>query len=170
MGGNVSNGVGADVNDSAIRLGGHAGGMVQVEFTKHVGVQAEAQYSLKGDNSLIYGPSIMHHLAYLDIPVVAQYTLDDLFVEVGPRYSWLLSAKSNVEGLDNVGKQPFKSQLYGFALGFGYQDETGIQVGWRYNADLIYLYRDINFSGDIVQTRIRNSTMQFYLGALIKPK
>lgn len=163
---NVSNGVGADAGKSNIRLSWHAGAIVKLNFTEHLSLQSEAQYSLKGDNSIVYGPSIMHHLAYLDVPVLAQYTLDDIFLEAGPRFSRLLSANPNKSGQTSIGKKAFNDQPYGVALGFGYQDESGLQVGWRYNADLSRLYRDIDFSGSIVQTHIRNSTMQFYLGAL----
>lgn len=170
VGGNVANGVGADANKSDIRIGWHAGAMLKANFTKHLGVQTEAQYSLKGDNSVKYGPSILHHLNYLDVPVLLQYTLDDLYLEAGPRYSRLLATSQNVEGVSNLGKEVFNNQVYGLALGFGYQDETGVQVGWRYTADLTNAYRAINFSGDIVQTRLRNSVMQFYLGVLFEPR
>ncbi|WP_169515133.1 porin family protein [Hymenobacter norwichensis] len=167
LGGNVSDGVGADAEESLLRLGAHAGAAFQFNVTQHIGLQAEAQYSLKGDNSLEYGPSIMHQLAYLDIPVLAQYTLDDVYLEAGPRVSRLLSVRSNDDEVVSAGKGVFNTQTYGFSLGFGYQNETGIQIGWRYNADLTPLYRDIDFLDTTVRTNIRNSTMQFYLGYML---
>jgi hypothetical protein len=167
LGGNISDGVGADAEESSLRLGAHAGAAFQFNVTQHIGLQAEAQYSLKGDNALEYGPSIMHRLTYLDIPVLAQYTLDDVYLEAGPRVSRLLSVRVNNEAIVSAGKAIFNAQTYGFSLGFGYQNETGIQIGWRYNADLTPLYRDIDFSGTTVRTNIRNSTMQFYLGYML---
>ncbi|WBO83627.1 porin family protein [Hymenobacter yonginensis] len=166
----LSSGVGADVGQSRLRLGGHAGGMARLRLTDRLGVQAEAHYALKGDQSRQYGPSIGHRLAYLDVPVLAQYTLDDLFVEAGPLVSRLLTAQPNAPALGSAGKTPFNPYTYGFAVGFGYQDPSGVQMGWRYSADLTPLYRDVDFSGDVVRTNIRNSALQFYVGALFEPK
>ncbi|MBC6697151.1 outer membrane beta-barrel protein [Hymenobacter puniceus] len=169
-GASLSNGVGADVSQSRLRLGWHAGSMAQIKFSENIGIQAEAHYSLKGDKSEKYAPSISHRLAYLDVPVLLQYTLDDIFLEAGPTISHLLAVKPNDPTLYRVGKLPFITYTYGFAVGFGYQDPSGLQMGWRYTADLTPLYRDVDFSGDVIRTRIRNSTLQFYMGALFKPE
>lgn len=171
-GGGLSNGVGYDAQNSAIRLDWHAGILAHIRLTEHINWQAEAQYALKGDNALAYGPSIGHQLAYLDVPLLIQYIQDDLFLEIGPRYSYLLTAKANGPGTTGIGRQAFRDATYGFAVGFGYQDPSGVQVGWRYTADLTNMYRGIEYGGDIgrQQTRMRNSTMQLYLGTLFEPK
>ncbi|UOQ73859.1 porin family protein [Hymenobacter cellulosilyticus] len=176
FGGNVSNAVGYDANKSNWRVGGHGGLMAQLRpsFLPKWGLQTEALYTMKGDNSLQNGPSLMTHLAYLDIPVLLQYHWDDIFFEAGPQASYLLSATPANPTLKLLGTSSFQQWCYGFAAGFGYQDKSGVQIGWRYNADLTnarkreLLQLDAGANGEPAaearQVRLRNSVMELYLG------
>lgn len=165
FGGNVSSAAGYDAGESSWRVGGHGGLMAQLRpsFLPRWALQTEALYTVKGDNSLVDGPSLMARMDYLDVPVLLQYHWDNLFFEAGPQFSKLLSSTPN----PTVATLPsFNSMSYGFAVGFGYQDESGIQTGWRYNADLTNVRETATVAGqpDPVQVRMRNSVMELYLG------
>ncbi|UOQ54614.1 porin family protein [Hymenobacter cellulosivorans] len=181
LGGNVSNVVGYDARESNWRVGAHGGLMAQLRpsFLPNWSLQTEALYTMKGDNSLQYGPSVMTHFAYLDVPVLLQYHWDELFFEAGPQFSYLLEATPASPTLVLPGKSSFRDQSYGFAVGFGYQDKSGVQIGWRYNADLTNVRKPVAFVKekpldgaqladdllqDQVQVRLRNSVMELYLG------
>ncbi|PJJ48802.1 porin family protein [Hymenobacter chitinivorans] len=163
FGGNVSNAVGYDARKSNWRAGGHGGVMVQLRptFLPKWSVQTEALYTMKGDNSVTYGPSLMARLDYLDVPVLLQYHWDDIFFEAGPQFSKLLSSTANPSV---VTPPDFNPMSYGFAVGFGFQDKSGVQIGWRYNADLTNVTQSTEVAGEPVQTRLRNSVMELYLG------
>lgn len=166
-GGNVSNVVGYDAENSNWLVGGHGGVLVQLRpaALPKWGLQTEALYTMKGDNSLQYGPSVMARLAYLDIPVLLQYHWDAIFFEAGPQASYLLSATPVSPLTVRPRKSIFRQWAYGFAAGFGYQDASGILIGWRYNADLTNIHKPIQFAvDDLLQVRLRNSVMELYLG------
>lgn len=163
IGGNVSNAVGYDARKSSWLVGLHGGIVAQLRPAglPKWGLQTEALYTMKGDNALAPGPNLMCRAAYADIPLLLQYHWDDVFFEVGPQASYLISTTPNVPG---TVLPSFKSFVYGFAAGFGYQDETGVQIGWRYNADLTNVANPVVVNGEETQVRLRNSVMELYLG------
>ncbi|MCB2378901.1 PorT family protein [Hymenobacter sp. BT635] len=166
-GGNVSNVVGYDAENSGWLIGAHGGVLAQLRPAglPQWGLQAEALYTMKGDNSATYGPSVMARLDYLDFPVLLQYHWDNIFFEAGPQASYLLSVASVNPLVVLPGTVTFRRWAYGFAAGLGYQDPSGVQIGWRYNADLTNIRKAIQYADDNVQqVRLRNSVMEFYLG------
>ncbi|WP_236704885.1 outer membrane beta-barrel protein [Hymenobacter sp. AT01-02] len=103
----IANAIGRDATGSTLRFGGQGGLALRVRPYKHLGIQVEALYAQRGDNSTSYGPSLGHQLNYLTIPVVAQYRFGDIFFEGGGQYGRLLSAKPVQEQRTAIGRAAF---------------------------------------------------------------
>ncbi|QIX62092.1 PorT family protein [Hymenobacter sp. BT18] len=159
---------GTDASNGAFRLGGHGGLLTRAGIGKHWKLQTELLYTQRGDRTLTYGPSIGYRLDYIQVPLLAQYHWDDLFFEAGPTASRLLFAHSNTEEITPLGKRIFRPYDYGYALGFGYQDATGITIGWRYSASITPTYKAVDFSVSTEQVRIHHNAVEFYLGYLLQ--
>ncbi|SNS02907.1 Outer membrane protein beta-barrel domain-containing protein [Hymenobacter mucosus] len=164
----IANAIGRDATGSTLRFGCQGGLALRLRPYKHLGIQVEALYAQRGDNSTSYGPSLGHQLNYLTIPVVAQYHFGDIFFEGGGQYGRLLSAKPVQEQRTAIGRAAFNPQDMGFLVGFGYQDTTGLMVGWRYIGGLSNVYRRVDLAGSS-QVQLRNSAMEFYLGYVVEP-
>ncbi|WP_165903574.1 outer membrane beta-barrel protein [Hymenobacter gummosus] len=166
-GGNISSGVGADARNSSLLLGYHGGLTGRLAFTQRWSVHPEALYTLKGDRTLAYGPSVQARLGYLEMLLLPRFTLDEAFVEAGPYAAVLLHHHYHDAALQLPGITPFRRVDYGLALGIGYQDPGGLSLSWRYVAGVNNLYRPVDFSGVIEQVRMRNGTLQFTFGYLL---
>lgn len=166
-GGTLSFAAGYDAENSSFRGGAHGGLVARMGLGKRLKLQAEGLYSQRGDLSNQYGPSIGYRLEYIQVPMLAHYYWDDVFLEAGPYWSKLLRVKRNLDEGFDPGKQVFRPIDYGYAVGFGYQDPTGLAIGWRYTASITNLYRGIDFSGDNQQVRLRNNAVELYLAFLV---
>lgn len=162
----IANGIGADAKGSSLRFGAHGGGLLRVKISEHLALQAEGLYAQRGDNSTIYGRTINHRLDYIDVPVLLQYHYNDLFVEAGAQFSQLQTAtNNNTEEIYTLNRLTFQQQEKSFVVGFGYQDSSGVAVGWRYVGGLNNVYRPGQLSGS-GQRQLRNSSVEFYLAYL----
>lgn len=166
-GGHVGRGFGADANGGGFRLGYHAGLSGRAAFSSRWSLHPEALYTVKGDASPAYGPSIQARLSYLEVPVLARFTLDDAFVEAGPYAALLLRHRLNDQRLQVAGVNPYRGLDYGLLLGFGYQDPDGLSLSWRYAAGLANVYRPVDFSGAVEQVGLRHGVLQFTFGYLL---
>ncbi|OUJ71626.1 porin family protein [Hymenobacter crusticola] len=173
-GGNLANGVGKDVQESKYRVGYHAGAVLNIGLgllgDSVLFLQPEILYSLKGDQATATDSSINAQLVYLDVPVLLKANVGGLFFEAGPQISFLYSNKT-ITANGNVAtntKVDFQHPAleYGYALGFGYQDPKGFNVGWRYTHSLIPFKKFITNTTTQVtsEVQIRNSVVQFYVG------
>lgn len=165
----IANGIGSDALRSSLRFGAHGGGLVRIKLTKHLALQGEGLYTQRGDNSTAYGRTINHRLDYVDVPLLLQYHQQDLFVEAGAQLSWLQKATPTSQNpAVTLNQLTFQEQEKSFVVGFGYQDSSGVTVGWRYIGGLSNVYRPSQISGSR-QIQLRNSTAEFYLGYLFEP-
>jgi hypothetical protein len=152
--------------ESKLRVGYHGGATLNLGVGERFSLQSEGLYMIKGDKSLVYGPSIVSELRYLDGLVLLRYTTTDIFFEAGPQVGRLLSVKSNLENVDalSVEEGPFRQLEYGYAFGFGYQDPKGLSAGWRYNGGLTNIFKRVAFEpGEEEQLQARNGALQFYV-------
>jgi hypothetical protein len=123
---------------------------------------------------------------YLDVPLLLKLNADGFIAEVGPQYSYLLSAndetrttttpilggspsttesqsKRDVSGLN-------RSEL-GYVAGVGYQAESGLSLSLRYTGALSDFVKSDNstyFNGDLKNAR--HAAFQLSLGYLIGSK
>ena len=100
---------------------------------------------------------------------MAQYHWDDIFFEAGPYFSQLRAATPVVAQLNSIGTAAFRTRDAGFVIGFGYQDSTGVTVGWRYNGSLNNVFRPVDIDGSS-QVQLRNSSIEFYLAYVFAPR
>ncbi|WP_165963663.1 outer membrane beta-barrel protein [Hymenobacter radiodurans] len=166
VGGNLSSGVGRDVENSKFRVGYHGGATLNLSVGERFSLQTEGLYTIKGDKSLAYGPNILAELRYLDGLALLRYTVTDIFFEAGPQVGRLLSVNSNLASVAefSVEEGPFRQLEYGYAVGFGYQDPGGLSAGWRYLGGLSNIFKAVQFSEtETQQLQARNGALQFYV-------
>jgi hypothetical protein len=134
-------------------IGVHVGGLASIKVSDMFHVQPELVFSTQGAKGV--GGKLLFD--YLNIPVLAKYTITDgLNIEAGPQFGFLLSAKSK----DNSGNSTnissnVKSVDIALALGASYDITKMIGVDARYNIGL----SDINNPGNSNNT-LHNAVVQ----------
>jgi hypothetical protein len=127
-----------DVQGIKSKVNVHFGGLVQIPIAGGFSIQPELIYSGEGGKFSSQGQTAKYNFTYLNVPVMAQYTFEQvgIHVEMGPQFGVLLSAKAK-SGSQTVN---MKDQLNGFnfSLGFGtgWRHSSGFGVGARYNLGL----------------------------------
>ena len=168
-GGAFSKAIGPDATASRLRLGGTAGLLLRLELPAGLALQAEGLYAQRGDNGSSYGFSVGHRLDYLAVPLLLQYHRDGLFVEGGAQYGHLLRATPNEPPVFRLGQLTFEPRDLNFVLGLGFQDSSGVSVGWRYVGGLNNVFQPGEISGT-GQRRLRNSSLELYLNFVFEPR
>lgn len=138
---NVSSLSNSDTNSKA---GFYGGVFANIPVAQDFSVQPEVLYSGMGAKAKA-NSDVKLNMDYIAVPVMLQYNaLPNLYVEAGPQFSFLVSAK----GKDNNGsvdvKEGFKTFDFGLGLGAGYYFTPNIGVNVRYVAGLT----------DVVKNRI----------------
>lgn len=152
---NLSNVRGSDVSGNKTKLGIHVGGYVSVPVTDQFSVQPELVFSTQGDKVVQKGePDSKLNTSYLNIPVMAKYTLESgFFAETGPQLGFLLSAKAKEGSYKTDIKDSFKKVDLSWALGVGYLTDFDLGINLRYNFGITKLDKD----GDV---KVYNSVFQ----------
>jgi len=113
----------------------NGGALVKIPLADAFSLQPEVVYS--GQGAKFDGGS--DHLNYINIPVLATYTLPvGVFFKTGPQLGFLLSAKEKVDGGSDVDiKSALKSTDVSWAFGAGYLiPVTNVGIDVRYNLGL----------------------------------
>ncbi|MBT2557790.1 PorT family protein [Hymenobacter sp. ISL-91] len=168
-GGTFSNAIGPDATASRLRLGATAGLLVRLELPAGLALQAEGLYAQRGDNGASYGFSVGHRLDYLAVPLLLQYHRDGLFVEGGVQYGHLLRSTPNEPPAFRLSELTFEPSDLNFVLGIGFQDSSGVSVGWRYVGGLDNVFQPGQISGT-GQRQLRNSSLELYLNYVFEPR
>ncbi|UOE35834.1 PorT family protein [Hymenobacter monticola] len=182
LGGSLAQYRGNDTFVGNGNLGGYCGGgVLALPLGPVFSVQGELLYSQKGarsqgfplpNNQYVSGDQ---RLAYLEVPVLAKLRIPlGLFVETGPTFSYLLSARleSNGQSLyENRSKvKPFE---LGYALGGGFQAENGLMLGVRYCAGLTSVLRTgvyASYSNVSGEPDVHNQVFQLYAGLIFRDR
>lgn len=166
---NVAN-FGGDFRDVKSRAGFHLGGYGNLEFIERINFQAELLYSLQGIK--VEGLDIKANLSYLNIPLLAQIKLPEVTegfsAFAGPQFGFLLSAKEkgtfNGNDVDLDVKEDFKGLDVSWVFGAGYEMDSGLNFGIRYNIGL----NDINDQTDEdAGAKVTNQVLQLWIGYLL---
>lgn len=166
---NVSN-FGGDLTNVESRAGFHVGGYGNLEFMERVSFQAELLYSLQGMK--IEDRDIKANLSYLNIPILAQINLpeisDGFSAYAGPQFGFLLSANQkgtfNGNDIDFDTKENYKGVDVSWVFGAGYEMDSGLNFGIRYNIGL----NDINDqTGEDAGVKVTNQVLQLWVGYLL---
>jgi hypothetical protein len=161
--------------------GVQAGLLASVQLSKKFSLQPELLFSAQGTTDR---PSIMYSITaterykfnWINIPVLLKYNLPQgFFVETGPQFGLLISAKINETVIGANGttsyfvKDQFKTTEFGWALGTGYMFPYNLGFDVRYNLGLSN-FSNVSASGmknaPVLSGSIKNSIIQigiFYL-------
>ncbi len=149
--------------DLSSRYGFHIGIISQIPISDNLAIQPELLYSSQGvgNDFLIIEQTIK--LDYINIPILLKYNLSENFsVEVGPQAGFLLSAKLDESGDEEV---DIKDVVKGFdlsaGLGLSYQFDFGLNLSSRYNFGLSNINDE---EGD--NANVKNGVFQFSIGYL----
>lgn len=130
---NISTISNSDLNSKA---GFYGGVFANIPVAQDFSVQPEVLYSgmggkAKGSNN------VKLNMDYIAVPVMLQYNLiPNLYVEAGPQFGFLISAKGKGNGGSVDVKDNFKTFDFGLGLGAGYYFTQNIGVNVRYTAGL----------------------------------
>ncbi|AZA50218.1 PorT family protein [Chryseobacterium carnipullorum] len=162
------------LDDQKSKIGFNAGVFANIPIAESFSVQPEvlySQYGEKSDYTLLGNKySASTKLDYIAVPVMFQYNLiPNLFVEAGPEFGFLVSAKNKFKNESNgnsTTSDNYKDQLqtfnFGIGLGAGYYFTPNLGITARYVAGVTDIFKDN--SGDAV----RNNTFQVGLAYKFK--
>ncbi|HEX8350149.1 MAG TPA: porin family protein, partial [Hymenobacter sp.] len=117
------------------KIGLQAGGLVNFGLSDLISIQPEVLYSQKGYQSE-EDSDFKVKLNYIDIPVMVKVNAGGLFFEGGPQVGILASAKATDGSTDVDIKEGLNTVDFGYAVGLGYQLESGPMLGLRYNGGI----------------------------------
>lgn len=182
LGGSLAQYRGNDTFVGNGNLGGYCGGgVLALPLGPVFSVQGELLYSQKGAHNQSFPlPNYMRasgdqRLAYLEVPALAKLRSNlGFFVETGPTFSYLLSARLESNGqsvYENRSKiKPFE---LGYALGAGFQTEGGLMLGVRYCAGLTSVLRAGVYAGYANvpnEPDVHNQVFQLYAGLIFRDR
>ena len=145
---NYSNYTGSDVNAEAI-TSFHAGLVLEAKIFKNFSLQPELLYSTQGAKIVNFGEEFKNELGYISIPVLAKFYLnDELSLELGPQFSFLVSERNNVSSND--------SNTFDFAAaaGLSYKFGKHLFIQGRYGLGLTEPKRDASVKNSVIQASI----------------
>ena len=162
---------GDDTEDAKYKLGFNGGLTANFGFSDLLSFQPELLYSQKGfqfeDDDIDYKAKQTYH--YVDVPLLLRINADGPFFELGPQVGLLLGQKSKVTIDGDEVDSDSDSDLdgynrvdFGYIAGVGYQLESGLSVGVRYNGGIGNIFENEDGSGD--DSKVRNSVFQLQLG------
>lgn len=161
---------GADLSDSKSKIGFNAGVFANIPVASSFSIQPEVIYNDLGSKVTreytVLGNKFKNesstNLGYIAVPVMFQYNaLPNLYLEAGPEFGFLVSAKdkfkSSTNGNTNTqissrNKDDFKTFNFGIGIGAGYYFTQNLGVTVRYTAGVTDIYK--TNSGDAVRNNV----------------
>ena len=166
---------GEDADGVDNHFGFQLGGVANFGINDMFSFQPELLYSQKGfqikesDSGFTLESKTTFH--YIDVPLLLHVNAGGLFFEAGPQLGFLAGQKTKQEvsgggmsgsqtSTDTDGLRKFD---VGYIAGLGYQLESGLSLGVRYNGGLLSIDED----GD---GKTHNSVFQFQVGYMLGGK
>lgn len=163
-------------DDPAIqgRTSFHLGGMAEIPISEKLSAQPELLFSSQGAK---YENEGSLHLNYLYVPLMGKYYVtDQLSLEVGPQFGYLVSARAKYDTIDTLPspnttgnksganesedvKSDVKSLDAGINFGLGYKLDSAINFSIRYSVGLL---NGNNLDDDL--GKFKNSVIQISVG------
>jgi hypothetical protein len=144
----------------AMKIGFNAGAVAKISVSEAFSVQPELVFSAQGAKADEGDGKL--NLTYINLPILAQYNTSGFVIETGPQFGFLMAAKQKVGDASVDIKDMLKGLDLGWAIGFGYQTQSGFGVNARYNLG----FSNIIDSEDDEDGKLKNSVIQigvFYL-------
>lgn len=129
----------------------HFGVVTELKLLENFALQPELLYSTQGSELKNLDDQIKNELGYLSLPVLIKFylTSDQLSLEAGPQFSFLVNERGDVDLYDS------NSFDFGVAAGLSYKITKGLFLSGRYVAGLTDVKKDAD---------VKNSLIQFSLG------
>lgn len=145
-----------DGDDLNSKVGLHIGGLAHIHISQHFALQPELVFSMQGgkaeDND-----DVKLKLNYINIPVLAQYMINDGFrLQTGPQLGFLVGAESKAGDVEVDQKDNYSTIDFSWTFGAGYLFPSGFGVDARYN-------HGISNISDVNAVEVRNRVFQFGL-------
>ncbi len=131
-------------NDTKSKVGFYAGVLMNAPIATNFSIQPELLYNSKGFkvNGGGFGDATVN-LDYISVPVMIQYNvLPQLYLEAGPEFSFLISAKAKMGGATDDIKDDVSGFDMGIGLGAGYYFTPNIGLTARYVAGFTDIIKD----------------------------
>lgn len=165
LGVNLAN-VAGDVEDNAMKLGAHIGGVVSIGISDNIAVEPGIQFSMKGSQDSEES-KFKSNVNYIDIPITLRYAFGEegtgFNIGVGPYIGILMSAKYTDGDNDVDYKEFVNSTDFGLNVGLGYQLEGGLGFGANYGLGFANTIKDPVDDEKITNTNIQIS-IRYMLG------
>jgi hypothetical protein len=128
--------------DFDAKSGIHLGGLVHIHLSDHFAVQPELVFSQQGGQ--IGGSRLK--LAFVNVPVLAQYMINDGFrLQTGPQFGFLVNADQQVGPVEIEVDPTYGSFDFAWSFGAGYVSKMGLGIDARYNHGLTNFSEDGDF-------------------------
>lgn len=132
------------------KAGLHIGGLAHIHISPHFALQPEVVYSMQGGKV----DDLKLNLNYINIPLLAQYMVDNGFrLQTGPQLGLLVSSKREEGDVEVNLKDNFSTVDFSWAFGMGYLFPEGFGIDARYNLG-------INDIWDPGSAKMKNSVFQ----------
>ncbi len=138
------------------KTGFNVGFFMNKSISQNLNVQPELIFNSKG-LKYKYGTD---ELNYISLPIMFQYKfLDNLYIEGGPEFSLLLSAKDKFNGNDNYEAEnidytdELKKLDVGLGVGLGYDINQNFGANVRYVAGLTDIWKETT-EGDVAKNSV----------------
>ncbi|AKQ47354.1 hypothetical protein TH63_19595 [Rufibacter radiotolerans] len=154
-GANYSSLTGDNTDDYKHQFGFHGGGFLDFGLSDMVSIRPELLFSVKGYAiELTDDDDDNQTFSYIDVPILAHVNAGGIFFEGGPTLGYLVAVKDG-------DTDDFKKLEFGYAAGLGYEMESGMGFGLRYQGGLTSL------SDNDDAPKVKNSVFQLYLSYLL---
>lgn len=111
----------------------NAGILVNIHLLLGLSVQPEVVYSGQNSDFNDDGDPGKFKSAVIAVPVMVKYSIHGAFLETGPQFGFLTSAKIDEDGQTTDEKSSFKSLQPAWCVGLGYKLPIGLGIDARYN-------------------------------------
>ena len=146
--------------------------MAEIFMGEKFAIQPELVYSQQGLQSEdeFLGAVIESKLKldYLNVPVMAKYYVgEDLALELGPQFGFLMNAKTEVESDTGSSEDDVKDSFATFDLGIGGGLSFNMDTGWFAQARYIIGLSNVDDSDDSegsIEDDITNSVLSLSIG------
>jgi hypothetical protein len=126
---------------AGFRKTGFTGGLLlRTLFTKNWTTQFEMLFIQKGSKEAARIDSLtgdynyyLLQLNYLEVPLLVQYRIKNVFFEAGPGIGYLINYKEEDKTGDLTGRRPFHPFEISFDFGFGISIKDHVGIGIRYS-------------------------------------
>ncbi len=149
------------------KFGFVGGGFIKTTLKGNWVVALEIMYTEKGCRNVPtdYSNSYFLQLSYLEFPLLFQYRINRLGIELGPGYGFLMKTKEIIEinGRDYSGTQSFNSREVTFNIGAHYTYSSRFGLNLRFTNSLIPVRKDPSAGGKYYQYGQKNTLLALCL-------